>query len=483
MTYDIVGIGLGPFNLSLAALAEPLRENHSLDTLFLDEKPEFAWHPGMMIDGARLQVPFLADLVSLTDPTSRYSVLNWLRETDRLYGFYFAENLFLERREYDAYCRWVADQLPFCRFGSAVTSVRLDEDSDVFEVCYTANDGPATTVRAANVVLGIGTEPSIPERLRTLAAENGAVVCHSAEYLSRADLLRELPDVTVVGSGQSGAEVVLDLLRTGVRGQRVRWLTRTAAFEPMEYSKLGLEHFTPDYTRYFHALESETRQALLGTQGRLHKAISAETIADLHAELHARTFADGGYGETLTTLIPDVEVASGARDASGDLVLECRHPRQHQEFSVRTSGLVLATGYRQREPECLSAISGLMLRDGRGRLAVDLEHRVPLQNREAGLYVQNAELHTHGVGTPDLGLAAHRAAVIVNAVAGRTVYRLPERAAHTSFAPAAAASHDPGIVLHHRGFPSPRTSPTTGIEGATDVSDTGFIDDAAHCAS
>ena len=50
-----------------------------------------------------------------------------------------------------------------------------------------------------------------------------------------------------------------------------------------------------------------------------------------------------------------------------------------------------------------------------------------------GLYVQNAELHTHGVGTPDLGLGAHRAATILNALSGRETYRLPTRTAFTTF--------------------------------------------------
>ena len=145
----------------------------------------------MMLDGATLQVPFLADLVSLTDPTSRFSVLNWLRETDRLYSFYFAENLFLQRREYEAYCQWVAAQLPFCRFGATVTRVRRAEGG--FEIEYTAPSGP-TIVTATNIVLGIGTEPVMPFDLP------GAAL-HSADYLLHRERLRTLDDVTVIGSG------------------------------------------------------------------------------------------------------------------------------------------------------------------------------------------------------------------------------------------------------------------------------------------
>ena len=64
--HDLVGVGIGPFNLGLAALAAPL----DLDAVFLDRADEFRWHPGMMLEGATIQVPFLADLVTMADPTS-----------------------------------------------------------------------------------------------------------------------------------------------------------------------------------------------------------------------------------------------------------------------------------------------------------------------------------------------------------------------------------------------------------------------------
>lgn len=57
--YDFIAIGLGPFNLSLACLAEPIE---SLNGLFLERAEEFNWHPGMLIDKTTLQNPFLADL-------------------------------------------------------------------------------------------------------------------------------------------------------------------------------------------------------------------------------------------------------------------------------------------------------------------------------------------------------------------------------------------------------------------------------------
>lgn len=68
--YDLIGIGIGPFNLGLAAL---IKGKTNINAKFLEQKPEFQWHPGMLIEGSTLQVPFLADLVSMVDPTSPYS--------------------------------------------------------------------------------------------------------------------------------------------------------------------------------------------------------------------------------------------------------------------------------------------------------------------------------------------------------------------------------------------------------------------------
>ncbi len=42
----------------------------------------------------------------------------------------------------------------------------------------------------------------------------------------------------------------------------------------MEYSKIGLEQFTPDYTRYFHGLPQATRDRLLPRQWQLYKGVS-----------------------------------------------------------------------------------------------------------------------------------------------------------------------------------------------------------------
>ncbi|MHA6763232.1 lysine N(6)-hydroxylase/L-ornithine N(5)-oxygenase family protein [Streptacidiphilus sp. PAMC 29251] len=422
--YDLVGIGLGPFNLSLAALADAVPELHSL---FLDAKPEFSWHPGLMVDGATMQVPHLADLVSLVDPTSPWSFLAYLREHDRLFPFYFSEQSHLTRREYEHYCRWAAERLPNCRFASPVRAIGWDAAAKLFRVVLP--DG--RTVPARNLVLGVGTAPVIPEAFGELHL--AGAVHHAEDYLTIRHTLSGAEDITVVGSGQSGAEIFLDLLRRrgDAAGPHLRWLTRTRALAPMEYSKLGLEHFTPDYTRYFHGLPEQVRDRLVPAQWQLYKAASADTLGAIHAALYDRTL---GGAAADAEILPGTEVLSARRGPCGGLELSCRHRESGAGHTVRTDAAVLATGHAANRPALLEPFADLVDWDDQGRYRVDLDHRVGLRpDITGGLYVQNAELHTHGVGTPDLGLGAYRAATILNAVAGRTVHRLPTRTAWTTF--------------------------------------------------
>lgn len=432
---DLAGVGIGPFNLSLAALAEGVP---GLRTAFFEQRAAFHWHPGLMIEGATLQVPFLADLVTLADPASPWSFLRFLRERERLFPFYFAERFHIERTEYDAYCRWVSEGLRGLRFGHQVDAVRWNAERELFEVDFTRLDGQGEAAAlgrsyARNLVLGIGTAPFVPEALRPLAESPSVPVIHSAEYLAHREELLGAAHVTVIGSGQSGAEVFLDLLRRRPQGREgLHWLTRSGAFAPMEYSKLGLEHFTPDYGRYFHGLPERVRDELLPRQWQLHKAVDHETLAAVHDELYRRTL-DGGWPDAVLT--PGVRVRTAGRLGTTRLELHLEHAEQGERGRLATDAVVLATGYRERPADgMLAALDPYLRRDAAERPRVDGQFRLVLDSAVSGsVFVQNAERHTHGVGAPDLGLAAHRSAVILNALTGEEVYPLPRRTAFTRF--------------------------------------------------
>ncbi|MET9658655.1 SidA/IucD/PvdA family monooxygenase [Streptomyces sp. NPDC006510] len=437
--HDLIGIGIGPFNLSLAALAHGVpADPQPLTTAFYEQRPAFHWHPGLLIDGASLQVPFLADLVTLADPTSPWTFLNYLRSRDRLFPFYFAERFHIQRAEYDAYCRWVTDRLPGLHFDHQVDAVRWNNQRKLFEIDFTQLDsqGEAEALgraHARHIALGIGTEPYIPEPLKPLTEAENVPVIHSADYLDHRQELLDATHITVIGSGQSGAEIFLDLLRARPQGhENLHWLARTQAFAPMEYSKLGLEHFTPDYSRYFHALPEAVRDELVPRQWQLHKGIDADTIAAIHDELYRRTL-HGGWPDT--TLTPGVSVRTAGRVANTRIELHLEHTQQNTRSRLTTDAVVLATGYRERSLDrILTGLDPHMRRDASERPRIDDRFRLVLDPTVTGnVYVQNAERHTHGVGAPDLGLAAWRSATILNDLTGTNPYPLPERTAFTTF--------------------------------------------------
>ncbi|MEU5640505.1 lysine N(6)-hydroxylase/L-ornithine N(5)-oxygenase family protein [Streptomyces milbemycinicus] len=432
---DLAGIGIGPFNLSLAALAHGIP---CLRTAFYEQRPAFHWHPGLLIDGAKVQVPFLADLVTLANPTSPWTFLNYLKAHERLFPFYIAERFHIERAEYDAYCRWVSRHLPGLHFSHQIDAVRWNHDHLLFELDFTELDATGEARHmgrsyARALVLGVGTEPHVPAPLRPLVDTPGVPVIHSADYLEHREALLATGHVTVVGSGQSGAEVFLDLLRNRPPGaEGLHWLTRTPAFAPMEYSKLGLEHFTPDYARYFHALPECVRDQLLPRQWQLYKGIAHDTMTEIHDELYRRT-RHGGWPDTVLT--PGVTVRTAGRIAAARLELHLEHAQQGARSRHITEAVVLATGHRERRIDTIiAALDPYIRRDSRERPRIDEHHRIVLDPIVKGpIYVQNAQRHAHGVGAPDLGLAAWRSAVILNSLTTEPVYPLPPRTAFTTF--------------------------------------------------
>src|SRR5690606_26683799 len=132
------------------------------------------------------------------------------------------------------------------------------------------------------------------------------VATHSAHYLTHRAALQEQERITVVGSGQSAAEVYRDLLAAAPdHGYELVWLTRSPRFSPMEDTKLTLEMTSPEYAAHHRQLPIATRDRLAREQRHLFKGISAELI-DAIFDLHYQQRATGAGPRT--TLITNTEV-------------------------------------------------------------------------------------------------------------------------------------------------------------------------------
>ncbi|RVU24348.1 alcaligin biosynthesis protein [Streptomyces antnestii] len=414
---DFIGIGLGPFNLGLACLTEPIAE---LNGVFLESKPDFEWHSGMFLEGAHLQTPFLSDLVTLADPTSPYSFLNYLKESGRLYSFYIRENFYPLRTEYNDYCRWAAAKLTGVRFGTTVTQVTYDDADGLYVV---RTEGGAT-YRAPRLVLGTGTPPHIPEACRDL----GGDAIHNSRYLHHKAELQRKDSITLVGSGQSAAEIYHDLLgEIDVHGYRLNWVTRSPRFFPLEYTKLTLEMTSPEYVDYFHALPEETRYRLETQQKGLFKGIDGDLINEIFDLLYQKNLA----GPVPTRLLTNSALTS-ARHENGTYTLGLRQEEQGKDFELRTDGLILATGYRYETPAFLEPVRDRLRWDSRGRFDMARNYSVDTTGR--GVFVQNAGVHTHSITSPDLGMGAYRNAYIIGELLGTEYYPVEKTIAFQEFA-------------------------------------------------
>lgn len=441
--YDFAGIGVGPFNLGLAALSDPVE---GLDGVFLERRESFDWHPGMMLEPAHLQVPFMADLVTLADPTSQFSFLNFLKQTGRLYRFYIRENFYPLRAEYNQYCQWVAGQLEPVRFGTDVREITYDDG--VYTLSVNGPQGPEV-LRARRLVLGTGTSPYVPEACAGVA-DAGGLVLHNADYLLRKSELQSKASITIVGSGQSAAEIYYELLQEiDVYGYQLNWVTRSGRFFPLEYTKLTLEMTSPEYVDYFHELPEEQRDGLIKSQKNLYKGINSELIDAIYDLLYTKSLS----GLVDTKLLTHSELTAASWDASAaSHTLELRHEEQGQDYTLETEAVVLATGYSYREPGFLARIQDRIERDSRGRFAVDRNYSTGVEPGE--IFVQNAELHTHGFVTPDLGMAAYRNSCILREMTGTEVYPVERSIAFQQFGvPGQVASGQGGAVGSAAGLP------------------------------
>jgi len=422
--HDFIAIGLGPFNLSLACLAEPIAD---LDGVFLERHAEFSWHPGMLIDNTTLQNPFLADLVSLADPTSRFSFLNYAKEQGRIYSYYIREDFYLTRAEFNAYCRWAAERLSTARFEHTVQEIVHDRETGCYVV--TGVQGPQRkpfVMRGRKLVLGVGAKPFLPP----CCVSGGHGYLHTADYLANKARLQQRRSITIVGSGQSAAEVYHDLLKDAdAHDYSLTWITRSPRFFQMEATKLTLEMFTSDYIDYFYGLDAQKKERIVRAQACLYKGINARLINQIYDLLDDRR----RQGRLRTHLITNCELQGCRHDAANDeYEIEFRHVDSDAHYAYRTEGLIFATGYHEDIPPFVDGIRDRLRWDDKGRYQLARNYAADLAGSE--IFVQNAGPHTHGMTNPDLGMSCYRNSWILRELTGVEHYKIERRVAIQDFA-------------------------------------------------
>lgn len=409
-TVDFIGVGIGPFNLSIAALAH---EVEGFSSRFFDGRTQFAWHPGMLVPDCHMQTMFLKDLVSAVAPTSPYSFVNYLVKRKKFYRFLTTELRTVSRDEFSDYLRWAAEGMDNLRFNNMVERIAFDDRRQLFAVQTSQGE-----TFARHVCLGIGKQPHLPA-----CVKSASPTCFHASEMSLRQPNLSGKRVTVVGGGQSGADLFLNALR-GEWGDvaEISWVSRRNNFNALDEAAFANEYFTPEYVSGFVGLNHAARQKMLDEQKMTSDGITAESLLTIYRELYHR-FEVLGLPRN-ARLMPSRSVTGlESRGQGWQLLLE--HHLDKGYDTLESDVVIFATGYRPALPQMLSPLMPrIALRDECNFNVRDdftVEWDGPKENH---LFAVNASMQTHGIAEPQLSLMAWRSARILNRAIGRDLFDL-----------------------------------------------------------
>lgn len=402
----LVGIGAGPANLALAAL---LHGDRGQPNLFFDRKPSFTWHDDQLITGAALQVSIFKDLVSLSDPTNRFSFMSYLHEHGRMYHFLNAQFAAVPRTEFRNYLAWAARSNENVVFSESVRRVEFD---GVFRVTTDRR-----RVSAENIAVGVGTVPWVPE----LAVPYlGAGHFHVSQFLRHAGALAGRR-VAVVGGGQSGAEAFLDLISRSEaeRPACVSWVSRRRNYFPIDDSTFTNDFYMPEYSDYFYRLSEDKRAELNSAHLLSSDGISESTLRAIYQGLYRLQFVEGQ--EHRFGLLPNRTVVAAGRTAAGFYELALRHNDEAgQDQVLPVDAVVWATGFRPAPKAFLEPLLG-DIQTASGEVRVDEDFAVAWDGPpDRNIFMQNAVRGQRGLPDVNLSLNAWRAQRIADRLRGRS---------------------------------------------------------------
>ncbi|GLZ05558.1 lysine/ornithine N-monooxygenase [Actinomadura sp. NBRC 104412] len=409
--HDVVGIGFGPSNLALAVALEE-EFGTGVDAVFFEKQPAFGWHRGMLLEGATMQVNFLKDLVTLRDPTSRYSFISYLHAHGRLADFINHKTMFPSRLEFHDYLEWVAAAFSGAvRYGSEVVAVR-PRDARALEVVVRRDDELHTCL-TRNLVIGAGLEPVLPDGVR-----QGERVWHTEDLLPRLETLPPEPRrLVVVGAGQSAAEAVAHL-HGRYPSTEVCALFARYGYSPADDSSFANRIFDPEAVDHYFQAPDEVKRMLFGYSRNTNYSV---VDLDLIDELYRRAYAEKVAGAERLRILNVSRLVDV--DAGRDGVrLKVEFMPTGEVTDLEADALICATGYRERNPLDLLGEAGEHCRTGPdGRLLVDRDYRlVTGPDCSWSVYLQGATEHTHGITSSLLSMVAVRTGEIVASIAAHT---------------------------------------------------------------
>jgi lysine N6-hydroxylase len=416
---DLIGIGAGPANLSLASLLATAKERGltSIAANFFEREATVSWHSLQMFPGTLMQTEFYRDLVTPVDPTSRFSFLNYLKAQGRLDQFFCSSTIYTTRREFEDYFRWVAAQVGSVIFGVDVDSVDYDAKNNVFIV----DAGTHGRSETKHVVFGCGARP------RSGVDGNQSDRIVDVSRLLAFTFPQPLGRILVVGGGQSAAECLNYLLdKFSERAVRIDWVTSETSFRALDTSNFTREVYSTSYARAFSLLKGEAREKI----NQDDKSV-ANGMPPLYAQALYQRLYRLRHLQAPDKACPAVHVQANtevleAREDPAGVSVKVNIVSTGKTDVVVYDCVILCTGLND-ETILESSVIGPELRrrlhkhQDRDGYAVKWDGP-----SDRTIFVQSQNRETHGLGDASFITAAGRNAAILNSIAGRQIYQIDE---------------------------------------------------------
>jgi lysine N6-hydroxylase len=407
--FDMIGIGIGPSNLSLACLSDTV----NIKSIFLDKKTKWSWHPGLQTKGSFLQVNFLKDLVTYIDPCNRFSFLNYLHKNNLLCKFLNRRDMEINRQEFDKYYSWVVNNLCTLNFDNNV--IKIEYIKNIFYI-HTNNK----LYKTKNVVIGTGKKPNIPKMYKEHISEK---VFHSSNYSNFLQKIKKSKGnkVLVIGGGQSGAEVVYDLMNLHLHD--VHWCTRRDNFIPLEDTPFANEIHSPSYIDKFRTLQKEDKVKLIKKFKMTSDGISASLLNKIYEKLYEDTL----YENKKNFLYIMSEVLDIQLQNNGRYKLNIRN----NLFNTITRILdidyiILATGYVPTFPDIFNILIDSTHSNNFEQSVIEIDDDYSIKNYfgDCKLFLHGTEAKHFGVSDANLSIIPWRSAVILNSIMKKELFNL-----------------------------------------------------------
>ena len=372
----------------------------------IEREAKVEWQPGLLLPWAKSQVSFLKDLVTLRNPQSEFSFLNYLYSVGRLDEFINMANFEPYRVEISHYFQWAASSLTKVQLRLNCAATSVEPRYDAGGICgWLTRLADGSEISSRYLVMGIGREPSVPAVLAHLPASR---LAHSTRYRTVvAGLDSSFPyRIAIVGSAQSAAEMYR-ALQDDLPSSQLNWLMRSIGIGAYDKTKFTNELYYPSFVDDFFAASPAARQQLLREMRHTnYSGIEPPFVDDLYCE----TYLDRLTKQTRKRIVTMTDIRA-AEATDEELTLELSDRMTGSSTELRVDLIFLGTGFAGEMPSLICRLGDAL---GLSKVQVSRQYRLIIDSPStAACYLQGVNEATHGIADTLLSVIACRAGEIV----------------------------------------------------------------------